>query len=78
MRRQTSRVFVLAAFAGFIAAVFSLLWWVLGALAAAFGYQSNDANLPITLVISAFIFAALLGLATSEPGQRLRRALRRE
>lgn len=51
----------LVAFAGFIAAVFSLLW-ALGWLARTFGYQSNDANLPTVLALSALIFAALLWL----------------
>ena len=72
MRRKLIRIVVLTAFAGFIAAVFSLLWGVLGWLGRTLGYQSNDANLPITLVISALIFAALLGLAASKTGRRLR------
>ena len=47
----------LVAFTGFIAAVFSLLG-ALGWLARALGYQSNDANLPVTLIISFAVFAA--------------------
>ncbi|GAA4023089.1 hypothetical protein GCM10022631_42160 [Deinococcus rubellus] len=65
----------LVAFAGFIAAVFSLLW-ALGWLARTFGYQSNDANLPITLIISLAVFAAAGWLWPGAASQHLRQRLR--
>lgn len=65
----------LVAFAGFIAAVFSLRW-ALGWLARALGYQSNDANLPVTLIISLAVFAATTWLWPGAASQNLRQRLR--
>lgn len=66
----------LVAFAGFIAAVFSLLW-ALGGLARALGYQANDADLPITLILSLAVFAAAVWLWPGAGSRSLRQRLRR-
>ena len=66
----------LAFIAGVVAAVFGALGWALGWLALTFGYQSNDANLPVILVFSLLIFAALVGWLPSRAGRRIRRRLK--
>ncbi|WP_161881205.1 hypothetical protein [Deinococcus alpinitundrae] len=66
----------LVAFAGFIAAVFTLLW-ALGGLTRALGYQSNDADLPITLIIALAVFAVAGWLWPGAGERSLRQRLHR-
>ena len=67
----------LAFAAGVVAAVFGVLRWTLGWLAVTFGYQSNDANLPVVLLLSSLIFGAVWWLRRGKSGKRARRRFRR-
>ncbi|AWN22692.1 hypothetical protein DKM44_05130 [Deinococcus irradiatisoli] len=53
------------------------LWWGVSWFASAFGYQSNDANLPVVLALSTVVFAAvLLALSPTSAGRHARKRLR--
>ena len=58
---------------GVLALLVAALWALLGWLGQVFGYQSNDANLPLTLLLALLLLSGLVLLGRT----RLREWLRR-